>query len=487
MTVTLIGNQYRDLINEEYKKKQPKNIEIVYVIDDDLKEKELDFSGLPIISITSLLIDNRVRSDAVLFATSYNHFIENVLLMLKEKYEGKIFLPKLFALDKGLSLWDENGFIEENIIQVDAADKFLVHVETHIVDYCNLNCKACNNFSPFVRENVSASVDNFQKDINKLKELFSGIGRLFLLGGEPLIDARLTEKFVKRARQDLPKVEIRLLTNGLLIPNMTSEFWEVIRRNQIIIHISAYPPTMEKMDLICQVLNEEKVDWIVYREVHEFVKRWTEYPFEDGAISNNLCGSSGCHYLRDGKLAKCPDSVLIKEYDKEFGTSLYQNDEIDIYQEKSASDILEKLAAPCKLCSYCAIDRQCTIPWARVQKKINKEDWILPHRYEWLLGQEHSNINRLKKDNYSLVETNSRLENERNQIIKELQECKDYIDKCHILLDNLQNNNFELIEETKKAKSELIHITESMTYKVGYILMKIPKKVCHIIRKDNKN
>ena len=193
------------------------------------------------------------------------------------------------------------------------------------------------------------------------------------------MDVKLTEEFIKIVRQELPNTEIRLLTNGLLVPNMTSEFWKEIRNNNVNIYISAYPPTIKKIDLISRVLDDEKIDWIISQEVHGFVKRLTENPFEDGDISNNLCGSSGCHYLRDGKLAKCPDSVLVKEYDREFGTSLYQNDEIDIYQEKSASDILEKLAAPCKLCSYCAIDRQCTIPWERVQRKIKREDWILSY------------------------------------------------------------------------------------------------------------
>lgn len=379
MRIILIGNQHRKYIVDTYLKIKPKNIEIVYIIDDDMQEKDVSYLGLSIISLKSLLIDGIVESDAVMIITSHNHFVENILLKLKGKYKGQIFIPKLFVLDKELPLWNEEGIVNENIVAVHTDDNFLVHVETHILDYCNLNCKACNNFSPFVKEKRIASVDNLRKDLKRLKWLFSGIGRFFLLGGEPLLDVKLTEEFIKIVRQELPNTEIRLLTNGLLVPNMTSEFWKEIRNNNVNIYISAYPPTIKKIDLISRVLDDEKIDWIISQEVHGFVKRLTENPFEDGDISNNLCGSSGCHYLRDGKLAKCPDSVLVKEYDREFGTSLYQNDEIDIYQEKSASDILEKLAAPCKLCSYCAIDRQCTIPWERVQRKIKREDWILSH------------------------------------------------------------------------------------------------------------
>ena len=48
----------------------------------------------------------------------------------------------------------------------------LEYLETHLVDHCNLNCKACTHFCPLVKNKYFHNIDNFKKDIKVLSQKF---------------------------------------------------------------------------------------------------------------------------------------------------------------------------------------------------------------------------------------------------------------------------------------------------------------------------
>jgi molybdenum cofactor biosynthesis enzyme MoaA len=62
----------------------------------------------------------------------------------------------------------------------------LRYVEYHLVEHCNLDCTGCGHFSPFAQEQF-ADPRSFEKDPAQLARLFGNIGKIRLMGGEPLL------------------------------------------------------------------------------------------------------------------------------------------------------------------------------------------------------------------------------------------------------------------------------------------------------------
>ena len=92
----------------------------------------------------------------------------------------------------------------------------LEYIEYDIVGHCNLNCKGCSHFSNIICDNSFVTLESYEKDLRRMKELFSYIARIKILGGEPLLHPQLNE-IIKITREVLPKATIDIVTNGLLI------------------------------------------------------------------------------------------------------------------------------------------------------------------------------------------------------------------------------------------------------------------------------
>ena len=179
--------------------------------------------------------------------------------------------------------------------------------------------------------------------------------------------------------------ELRILTNALLVTKMTDSFWQCVRENNAIIHISLYPPVKPYISQIEQCLNEHGVTWIIHREVDVFTKHWTRYPFEDEKVNVERCGSGGCHYLRTGMLAKCPDSLLIGKMAESLGcweSDLNSRNGIVLDECTDARMVIKMLDAPIDMCKKCTFTRSERKTWAQIEGKADPEDWFLPNRFE---------------------------------------------------------------------------------------------------------
>lgn len=252
---------------------------------------------------------------------------------------------------------------------------YLAHIETHVCDHCNLNCKACNNYSPFVRRRSLASAEQWDKDIERLANAYQ-IGRVLLLGGEPLLEPKLAEELIRVTRKHAPLTELQLLTNGLLIPNMTEDFFEVLVENRVIMVITAYIPTMKIMPQIWDKLESHGVQYVYHKTV-AFAKRLNLSPCSDASLGQNQCGSSGCHYMRDGYISKCPDASTVKYMDDFLDTHFKSRCDISLDEvERDPLAALMKLNDPIDLCHYCSY-RMAGIPWEPVAGAPKAEDWIV--------------------------------------------------------------------------------------------------------------
>ena len=115
-----------------------------------------------------------------------------------------------------------------------------LHITTHLVEHCNLNCKGCDMYAP-VSQKEYANVLEFSRDIARLSTIFSDlVDRISLAGGEPLLHPQLL-CFMYVARKYFPNSKIQIVTNGILLLKQNKTFWKLCHELNIIIAPTKYP------------------------------------------------------------------------------------------------------------------------------------------------------------------------------------------------------------------------------------------------------
>lgn len=257
--------------------------------------------------------------------------------------------------------------------------KTMLSFEIALAEHCNLNCVGCSHFSPL----ASPSFVDFEEFTNDIKRMAYLCGehtrQVKLLGGEPLLNPDIS-KYLPVVRQCFPQAEIMILTNGLLLPQMDEIFWEACRENHIVITPTKYPINFD-YDVAEGLAKVHGVEYRIYRTA---TKTFSKFPFDlQGAqvIEGNfrLCDiANACPYLQHGRLYTCPTAPTAHYLNEAFGTQLRESeyDSIDIYQAKSAEEILEFLAKPIPFCRYCRRDIVIDdIPWGQSKRELS--EWTL--------------------------------------------------------------------------------------------------------------
>lgn len=510
MRIAVIENRLKDYVIGVFNRHPNLNLELAGFLN--WKPQQDAYQDIPIGKIEDLY---HGQYDAVLIAIKENRYLSRLLTYLHKRHIQNVYVVKLFALDMQEDFLSEAQPMKLEGTRIDRMPgenekPYLVHLETHVCDHCNLNCKACNNFSPFVKEPSYADIGQLEKDLQRLTELFSGIGRFFLLGGEPLLAPELCCDMIRCFRKYFPTNELRVLTNATLILSMKDVFWDCLRENDAIIHISLYPPVKERISEIRQRLEEEKVKYLVFREVETFAKHWTAYPFEDEKYNNERCGSAGCHYLRNGEISKCPDAILadfMVEGHKEL-SGLRLNDRVKLAEATDAWKLIERVDGPIDLCKKCTFKRLEGIKWERVEE-AQLSDWLLPHRYEAEVAKlkrenekANSEIDNLKRENEKvngeIVILNKKSEGQHREICllnenikrkeSELEQNKNrislYEEREKILEKELnlwkQKCN-DANGSLREAQRECERIKNSYSNKIGRLVTWFPRKIRQIV------
>ena len=201
----------------------------------------------------------------------------------------------------------------------------LKHVEIHLVDHCNLNCKFCDHFAPLAKK-FFLSVDEFQKDIERLAYILkSELEELMLLGGEPLLHPNLI-KFFPIARKYFPKTKIILMTNAILLKVQTKEFWDALKENSIDLTVTKYPIDLNWEELEA-IANTNGIDIIYYKDKNE-LKTSYHVPLDLDGKQNCLKSFLGCFHanncvlLKQGRLYTCSIIANIIHFNEFFHKNL---------------------------------------------------------------------------------------------------------------------------------------------------------------------
>ncbi|WP_026664786.1 4Fe-4S cluster-binding domain-containing protein [Butyrivibrio sp. FC2001] len=323
--------------------------------------KSDELSGLSDISIIKKIYEVRSVIISEIYRISYSdfqreHINEDDILVFSSYLRrkdiiyavGELYKNKSFVLDIA---YVNGGVIDNPIIPVEDfyyLDTLLVPV----CDHCNLNCKRCSHFSPLVEGDVFYDVDVFYSDINRLRKLINHSDRINFLGGEPLLNKNL-DKFLYIARNEFKYANLKIVTNGILILDMSWQLRVAIKETNTELIISSYPIFKDHTEKCISFLKCADIKYVLYpgdRFAPILREHRGRYPYDN----NELCDQNVT--LHNGHIMRCPMYDTIKYYNKKFGTNFSVDDGfIDIYDsELSPQKLHKRLNKPVELCDYCA-------------------------------------------------------------------------------------------------------------------------------------
>ncbi|MGA3282062.1 MAG: 4Fe-4S cluster-binding domain-containing protein [Smithella sp.] len=230
--------------------------------------------------------------------------------------------------------------------------------EINAVDHCNITCMDCNHASPAVKMRI-ANPDFVFRDLSTLSRYYRS-PMIKILGGEPLLHPNILA-LVKEIRHSGISRKIRLVTNGILLPQMKDEVWKEIDE----IEISVYPQTQHlltsHMADIYQSARLHQVTIIRYFYAN-FRAAFSTIGTTDHALTQriyNTCRFArlwGCQSIYEGYFFKCPHSIYIPDILDRAVSYDRREDGVRIIGTSAFSGKLKKFLSsrnPLRACRYC--------------------------------------------------------------------------------------------------------------------------------------
>ena len=273
-------------------------------------------------------------------------------------------------------------------IPADVSKPRLDYFETEISETCNLNCRGCCDFCNLLSGRRFYDFDGFRADLGRLKSLFWGVEKIRLMGGEPLLNPRLAD-YAEEARAVFPDSDLRIVTNGLLIPSLSPETLERLRAADCSFDISNYPPTRKKKAEIEKTLRGTGVRYNFGLPLSVFFRNLRQTPIEDPAPAFRNCIFTHCHMLGNGKLAPCSYAYCAYRFNDRFGQTYPETDYVDLSDpELDGWEIVRRFSEPHDFCRCCG-SGIAPIRWKGSCRSdaARPEDWQIPPTFfnEYLL------------------------------------------------------------------------------------------------------
>lgn len=373
--VTHLGKYLADNIVHNRKKWKP-----LAFVDSDPELCNTCMNNIPVVSASVLRTMENSREITVLLAVRSAKNIFQILEQLDSLPVGNIGIVKHEVLLSGTCI-DPWSLDEEIVWYVfgQKIDRIVPYIEVNLTDACNLKCKGCTHFSSLYEESSIYPLYDYEKDLQKLRNV-GQIFRLRLLGGEPFLIKNLHE-YIRITREIFPESMIEIVTNGLLVKKVNQEIMTTIRDYDICISVSLYPPTCK---IKKEIEDHMRAYGILYyfdtgnteQEITMFYRNLTLQDTHDEEISNSVCLSASCTFLRRGRIYKCPFDGLVNDFYRYYEVDGKYESGVDL--ARNADYIYEKLKEyalrPIKLCRYCSEEPE-SIPWS-VEAKPALGDWL---------------------------------------------------------------------------------------------------------------
>lgn len=254
----------------------------------------------------------------------------------------------------------------------------LQHIQFHVIDNCNLNCRRCQHFSNIAEKESFADFDVVKKDFIRLSHLVDDINTIAILGGEPLLNPQL-EEYIKMIRSLFPHSRLEIITNGILVRKMPQTLIDSINDNDALVNVSYYPVLENCIEDIVNFLQNNKIHYLIGKHIDYFSKKLSltpeKLPAVDMQTKFDNCRDACCTTLRNGKLYPCYLPATAFVLNKRFGCNIGDNDSgINIYDNISGFEIIKRLSQPFNICRYCTNDE--IYSWEQT-RRVELSDWVV--------------------------------------------------------------------------------------------------------------
>ncbi len=264
------------------------------------------------------------------------------------------------------------------------------HIEVHVAEHCNLNCKHCCHFSS-IAEKEFYDLDKFRQDMDRMSYLLRR--RLFdfhLLGGEPLLNPQINE-YAKISRQFFPKTRISIITNGILLDKMDKSFWKTLNENRINIVPSLYPIKIKWKSVLKKAekynvgiynyydcKQKLTLEYLEHHHKNIFYKMTLKESGYTGVDKIQCIKRRKCNNMSDGKLYPCYFMAYIRHLNKKFNTDfkITDKDYLDIYKIEDAGEIKKflQMHREYPFCKYCSCNYT-DVKWEN-SPKHTIDEWV---------------------------------------------------------------------------------------------------------------
>ncbi len=343
--------------------------EVAFFCDSDCEKQGKFKDNLRVLGIDHVKFEKRdillvAFLGAIYEADAFFAFADNVGIVRDSFFKQKKSFSRDLNNEKQI-FWIKKEGVVRPVID---------HLETNVSDICNLNCKGCSHFAQIFKDNNHISLENFRNDLYQISNNIE-IEDFYLLGGEALLQPNI-EGFMKSSREFLPKSNITIVSNGLLIPSMKESFFSSCVEYDIDISISGYPPTIKMKEKIINCLENNGVKYNFRVEVLDFGKNLQLNGSADVGNAFKKCRQATCHFLRDGRIYKCPFSALVPYLFKYYGLNYDITEGYDIYDKNLNWQYLAKLLMnnPIDACKYCGDEER--FKW-EIKQKSELSDWTI--------------------------------------------------------------------------------------------------------------
>lgn len=294
-------------------------------------------------------IDEADNDIAVVITIADEEIAKKVFFRLKEERFREIWWYNSFSMSHYAD------FFQEQCVSSRRWDyPTFNHVEMHIMDACNLNCKGCCHFSPLF-DKKQPDFEDRMADVKALSQKGIFIENFYILGGEPFLNPEI-DKYAVGIRELFPETKIRITTNGILIPKIGDEILRNICESGAFIEITDYPPTQRMHEAIDSRLSRYDVRY--YYKKLNFNNRFSR-PFSMSGRDSRLdhyCISDGCVNIYNGKISRCPQLMYLSRFNDAFNQSLPTDGIYDLDTDYNGEELVRIMSLQVSLCDYCIYD-----------------------------------------------------------------------------------------------------------------------------------
>lgn len=343
-------------------------------IGSSMASKGNDQRKLQVISTNTCkdyYVNNKISG--VVFPTSYHLFDWEEIVAECEKMgigRDKVYAVPIDILRKDAL---EKGDIDRILVPYDDLEQ-LYHLDIHIVDECNMKCKGCAHFAPLVKNDVYMTAEKIHEHMTYLKKLVPNINEIAILGGEPLLNPEL-DRIINVISDIYPYTEKVIVTNGILLTQLSEACLEAIRRNNIKISISMYPMFKRNLERWLDFFRQQNLSYVI-TDCTKFERRLWKKPVFDGNEITKYCGHVLC--MKDRHIARCPMIAFIDYYNQYFGKKFPEDGKVNIYDFSDGKELIKALNQARGLCNYCCARDHCLKEWENATAEtIKEDDWFL--------------------------------------------------------------------------------------------------------------